>query len=289
MKMIVGTVVCLFIGLASEEVFARGSVRLIDIGVIGLSSHDLISWDREKQELSDTKGRLDLSSIFDWTDERTGQNRWTRGGDPKNSENAVVFSVAQQLIHYYAVHRQFLEAGGMPTGEAHTKSRKKTVQYYHRMVKVSFERLFGLPFPEPGLGGDVTDEEHAAMRAARHILPGKVQMSFGPQQREVALTDFRYAQMNLPLIDLMQFIPGFNGQYDEEYLNFSIPFGPRTGEKINFYEVDRDFVESRTSYDFDEMLRELRERGSFEGVSFARHIRSLYSKGLSPDNQWLSH
>lgn len=264
-------------------------VQLIDVGVIGLTSHDLISWDREKKELRDPKGRLDLGTVFDWIDTKSGKNLWETGGDPKNSENAVVFSVVQRLLGIYRSEKDFQLSIGKDQEAAQTKARIETLKHYLKMVKVSYERLFGLTFPFKAIhGGVVTHEEHAAMRAAHHILPGKMLVSFGPQKRSIALTDFMYSQLNLTPSDLAQPVRKFNGRYDDEYLHFTIPFGPRKGENQNLYEIDRDYVETFTKFKFDDMIKEVAEKGSFAGVSFQHEIESLYAKGLSDqDNIWL--
>ena len=49
----------------TQEIASLPSVRVKDIGVIGLSSHDMFTWDR-KSEVNLENGRLDLSTIFDY-------------------------------------------------------------------------------------------------------------------------------------------------------------------------------------------------------------------------------
>jgi hypothetical protein len=264
-------------------------VQLLDIGVIGLTSHDLISWDREKLELRNSKDRLDLGTVYDWLDETTGENRWRKGGDPKNSENAPVFSVVQQLLGVHSTNYDYALSLGSSEEDAFKQARIETIRHYHKMVKVSFERLFGIPLPQPDTVCEgVTATEHAAMRAAHHILPGKMWVSFGPMKREIELTNFMYAQLNLSPEDLSQPVRKFNGRYDREYTEFTIPFGPRKGERQNLYEIDKSFVENFTDYRFDDMLQELAQQGSFEGVSFQAEIEQIYAKGFCSDNSWVA-
>lgn len=275
----------LALGLESLSAAPRAGnqegIQLLDIGVIGLTSHDLISWDREKKALREERGRLNLSTLYDWVDDRTGKNLWQTGGDPKNSENAPVFSVVQHLLQTHRTQEDWELANGATPELAFALAREFTTKEYLKMVKVSYERLFGLEFPkEPIREGTVSAEEHAAMRAAHHILPGKMLVSFGPMKRELAVTDFRYAQMRLSTEDLRQPVKKFSGAYAEEYLTFSIPFGPRAGEKQNLYAIDKEFVEAHTSFKFDDLLLELKEKGSFKGTSLEDEIHSLYAEGL---------
>ena len=83
----------LFISLNNN---AYSEVKLRDIGVIGLASHDMFTWDRVN-EVNLENGRLDLSTIFDY---KNG-SRWKKGGNPKNGENSPVWSITKRLVKFY--------------------------------------------------------------------------------------------------------------------------------------------------------------------------------------------
>ena len=85
-------VVCLFVGSAQS----REAVQVRDIGVLGLYSHDLFAWDRETESNTENS-RLDLSTIFDWDNGA----RINKGGNPKNSENAPVYTITRNLVNFY--------------------------------------------------------------------------------------------------------------------------------------------------------------------------------------------
>lgn len=90
--------------------------HLRDIGVVGLMSHDIFAWDREK-EVNTENGRLDLSTIFDWE----GGARWKKGGNPKNAENSPVYTITMQLVAHYKSELKTLSP---------FEARKSTVAFF---------------------------------------------------------------------------------------------------------------------------------------------------------------
>ena len=82
----------------------QAKVLLKDIGIVGLLSHDLFAWDH-KREINTENGRLDLSTIFDYEDGK----RWKKGGNPKNGENAPVWSITKRLVNF---HKKQLKSNG---------------------------------------------------------------------------------------------------------------------------------------------------------------------------------
>ena len=109
---------------------ALSAVTVRDIGVFGLYSHDLFQWDR-KNEVSLENGRLDLSTIFDYDNGK----RWKKGGNPKNGENAPVYSVTMDLVK---AHKAFMAEAEGTNSEKFSIARKKTVALFKEMVEKSF-------------------------------------------------------------------------------------------------------------------------------------------------------
>jgi hypothetical protein len=254
-----------------------GEVLLRDIGVIGLSSHDMFTWDKER-EVNLENGRLDLSTIFDYEN----GSRWEKGGNPKNAENAPVWTITKGLVKYY---KNELKKNDKTT------ARLNTVKHFHNMVKESFERLSSLEFPVEGLNADVTNTEQAVMRALHDILPGRVKTYRSRMFpiRDFNLTNFIFAKFNLNEKELNQPIKYYDGDYDSEYKAIKIPF---TRKKINLKEIDGKFISNFSEYDQDNMLRELKRVGDGEihmsQVYFIHHFKELYSKGIcSTDNGWI--
>jgi hypothetical protein len=252
--------------LASTSVFARPHLR--DIGVVGLMSHDIFAWDRVN-EVNTENGRLDLSTIFDYD----GGSRWKKGGNPKNGENAPVYTITMQLVEFYKN-----ELKTLPAFEA----RQNTVALFHKMVRDSFERLSGLEFPVEGMNQKVTNTEQAALRAMHDILPGRAKL-FGRMRKEFVLTNFLNARLKLNEKELDQVLNDFNGDYDDEYKHINIPFSRKF---VNLKEVDGAFIEKFSPYKQADMLKELALVGkgeiSVNEVSFMHHIHDLVSKAICP-------
>mgnify|MGYP003683554949 CR=1 FL=1 len=95
-----------------------------DIGVLGLYSHDLFAWDRDNEKNTENS-RLDLSTIFDWED----GSRINKGGNPKNSENAPVYSITMKLVDYYKDQLKVVEGSKI---EREALARKATVVLFHQ-------------------------------------------------------------------------------------------------------------------------------------------------------------
>ncbi|WPU64114.1 hypothetical protein [Peredibacter starrii] len=255
---------------------AHAEVLLKDVGVIGLASHDMFTWDK-KQELNLENGRLDLTTIFEYE----GGKRWKQGGNPKNAENAPVYTVTMTLVNHYD---SLLKAG-------HTEenARKRTVKLFHGMVKDSFQRLVGMSFPVEGLDEGVTNTEQAAMRGLHDILPGKVQLFDRMGRSELDVTNFLFAKTFLNEKEMNQVIAYYNGDYDEEYKKINIPFSRKT---INLKEVDGEFINKYSPYKQAEMLQDLALLGKGQitvfDVSWMRHLEELFMKGICPvGNRWM--
>lgn len=253
---------------------AQAEVLLKDIGIIGLMSHDIFAWDR-KNEVNTENGRLDLSTIFDY-DEGA---RWKKGGNPKNGENAPVYTVTMDLVKFY---KKALKT------HSSEEARRMTVVYFQDMIKESFERLSGMDFPAVGLRGKVTNTEQAALRGMHDILPGKARLD-RQMMKEFKLTNPLFAKLKLNKEEMDQVVPYFDGDYDYEYQNIKIPF---TKVKVDLKKVDREFIEKFSPYTQEYMLSELGKVGRGEmhisEVFFVHHLFELVSKAICPEgNPWM--
>lgn len=254
---------------------ARAEVLLKDIGIIGLMSHDIFAWDH-KSEVNTENGRLDLSTIFDYE----GGARWKKGGNPKNAENSPVWTITMNLVDFY---KSKLKTSSPDD------ARKATVVRFHGMIKESFVRITGLPFPTSGVNEMVTNVEQAALRGLHDILPGRVKTFGRPVLRDFALTNFVFAKFRLNEKELHQVIPYFDGDYAAEYKAIKIPFSKKT---INLKAIDGAFIEKWSPYKQAEMLEELARVGegrlALGDVSFMPHIYELASKAICPtENRWM--
>jgi hypothetical protein len=265
----------LFCILLLATITAEAQVLVKDVGVIGLASHDMFTWDKN-QEANTENGRLDLSTIFDFNQ---GRN-WKSGGNPKNAENAPVYTTTMELVRYY---QKALKAGSEPE-----VARQKTVKLFHGMVRDSFERMMGLPFPDIGINQDVTNTEQASMRALHDILPGRIKL-FNRNQNELIVTNVWKAKTFLNEQEMNQSIRFYDGDYDQEYLKINIPF---TRKDVNLKQVDGEFIARFSPYRQEDMLEELKLVGKkklkMAEVSFIQHLYKLFAKGIcSQGNQWM--
>lgn len=252
----------------------QAKVLVRDVGVIGLMSHDLFSWDA-RLEQNRENGRLDLSTIFDYND---GQN-WQSGGDPKNAENSPVFSVTMDLVDYYNT---------LLTSHSPIKARQLTVLHFHAQVAESLKRMTGVEFPSTALNQHVDNLEQASLRALHDILPGRIKLIDRVGRSELLVTDVRLAKTRLNTKELNQEINDYNGDYDKEYE--AIEMAPN--RFINLKKLDAAFIEKFSPYNQAEMLCELAQVGrgeiGIEEVSFHHHIQEMIAKGLcGTDNLWM--
>ncbi|WP_413560807.1 hypothetical protein [Bdellovibrio sp. HCB209] len=246
---------------------AMASYNVQDVGVIGLMSHDVFSWDHKK-EMNVENGRLDLSTIFEYENGR----RWYLGGNPKNSENAAVYTVAMKLVNHYTK----LMSEGMKPLEA----RKHTVIVFHDMIREFYERALQEKFPETALKEMPNNMEQAAIRGFHDLLPGRIHL-YGRLRNELKLTSIMTAKTVLNDRELMQELKPFDGDYDEEYKAMKIPF---TKVVLNLKEIDRKFIEKYSDFKQADMLAQLAKVGAGEmtihELSFAPPVRNLFRKAM---------
>jgi hypothetical protein len=267
------------LALSASALAAPAPITLRDIGVLGLASHDLFQWNKAAQK-SEENGRLDLSTIFDYA----GGAKIQEGGNPKNSENAPVFTISRLLVLHYSLRKaDLIKYAHLSEADAHAASRRETVSYFIGMVKTSFARLMGMSFPEQGLFAEVTHEEQASMRALHDVLPGTMRLDRALGQSTADVTDYRLARTFLSPEELDQTVAAFDGQYDPRYLSIALPHGPI----VSLQDEDRAFIEAKTSYKQAAMLAELGQK-PVASTSFAHHLTALFRKGLcSTGNAWI--
>ncbi|MEK2688844.1 hypothetical protein [Bdellovibrio sp. GT3] len=244
------------------------SYTVQDVGVIGLMSHDVFSWDHKK-EVNLENGRLDLSTIFEYENGR----RWYLGGNPKNSENAAVYTVAIKLVNTYTA---LMKQGATPL-----EARRQTVQVFHEMIREFYERALQEKFPETALKDLPTNLEQAAIRGFHDLLPGRIKLYDRNFRSELKLTSVLTAKTVLNERELAQELKPFDGDYDSEYKAIKIPF---TSVVLNLKEIDRKFIEKFSHFKQADMLAQLAKVGAGEmtvhQLSFAPPVRELFRKAM---------
>jgi hypothetical protein len=274
--------VALYIGYFCVAVnVVRAQPQLRDVGILGLLSHDIFAWDKDK-EINTENGRVDLSTIFDYD----GGSRWDEGGNPKNEENAPVYTITMPLVDKY---KDILRTPGKSAEDA----RRETVALFHKAIRESFARLTKLPFPERGLRANVTNVEQAVFRAMHDILPGRAKYK-DRGLRSLLMPSFKVTNLFLAKTmlnekELNQEIKDFDGKYDKEYEKIRIPFA---GITVNLTEADRAFIEKFTPFRQVDMLAQLGRVGRgdlrMSDVDFMQHATMLMRKAICPTgNVWM--
>jgi hypothetical protein len=264
----------------TTRLLVHAQPQLRDIGILGLLSHDIFAWD-SNNEVNTENGRVDLSTIFEYAN----GTRIEEGGNPKNGENAPVFTITMNLVKLY---KDKVEGG-----KSTTDARKEAVATFHTMFRESFARMTKLPFPTRGLNANVTNVEQAVFRSMHDILPGRARFIrrglwflFFPRFR---VTNLFLAKTMLNEAELNQPIKDFDGRYDREYERIRIPFA---GITINLTEADRKFIEKFSNYSQLAMLEQLgmvgRNEKTMESVDFMQHATILMKKAICPTgNTWM--
>ncbi|MCC7460724.1 MAG: hypothetical protein IT286_05420 [Proteobacteria bacterium] len=285
-KFIVLAIALAFSPAHANEPSEAVKVLVKDIGIMGLASHDLFAWDHRKQTNKEN-GRLDLSTLFgntldgvyaDGSDWYKAQY-WKHGGNKKNRENAPVYTVTQQLMKEFELQIQ--------QGKDPTTARLHVLKKFHGMVRDSFVRLAGLPFPQAGnTAAAVNNQEQAAMRILHDILPGQILMQNG---QWFDVTQFKTAQTFLCDEDMNCAIKTFDGDYDAEYKAIRIPLVKWLGIhfKLNLQNIDRKFI-INAGLDPDLAAQQLLEIGegkrSMSDTFFAPYLIELFAKAQSSLN-----
>jgi len=96
---IMGLLVLAVIPFAFDDAFAvdyKKRVTVEDLGILQLAAHDLFNVDRAN-EIDFENGKLDLSTLFVDTvnhNKKFDVNTIAIGGEPRNRENIMLFTVA---------------------------------------------------------------------------------------------------------------------------------------------------------------------------------------------------
>ncbi|MCI5071799.1 hypothetical protein MRY82_02500 [bacterium] len=276
---------CLFSSsLFAQEKDPTRRILVKDIGILGLASHDMFSWDRD-DEISRENGRLDLSTVFandkegklitnDWYE----AGYWQTGGNKKNSENAPVYTITQLVIERF---KSYLQDEGLNPNEA----RKKVVADFHQALKPSVERMLGISYPNMAKRGAVTNQEQAAYRVFHDILPAYISLDNGDRLK---ITDIDSAETLLSESELSRTIKHYDGEYDPEYNKIRVHTIRLLGFdikdiNINLEQLDGEFINTYGEhFNQKDALQELCDfaNGHCEvnNLSFIGHIHDMFEK-----------
>jgi len=250
-------------------------ISLKDLGVLQLAAHDLFNVDRGDRMDAGTatdfeNGELDLSTLF--VDTTTGSSPFDIdtikiGGEIRNRENIMLFSVASHLGEKYA--------GFIEDGDSIDDAKEKTIMKYHKMLKKTYEKTFDEKFPEKR-DGDVTFTENLAFRTVHDFLPGEILLDgiSTPVLSIPPLTPLTKAELKQPSSPL-------DGTFDCEFRHIEIshPGGPTI--IVDLLEADSSFADQfDTKFSFEFFLEELEDGEYDKKDKVMKQIRKLIGKGL---------
>ena len=210
-----------FIGM-SQFVFAdndnkpeKGRTTSLEaLGILQVAAHDLYHFDRCMDDIGcateNEDGKLNLSTLFEikiadctaFTGECTRFNNVAirNGGEPRNSDSILIFTVASELGEKYLELRD-------KHGEE--IAYEKILEIYHKKVKIAFQQTFNQPFPDPQPG--ILDNNHnLALRSGHDFLPGIVK--FNGEQVSII---FIPAGEKFSKSELKQRSSPLDGQFDD--------------------------------------------------------------------------
>jgi hypothetical protein len=261
-------------------VFNRGDrVSLQDLGVMQLVSHDLYNVERATDPFfpsshpkNDDDERLNLSTLFNF-----GEDQIAVGGEPRNSENIALHTVAVGLGQFYLdlVNNQHVSP---------EEAKQLTQDKYMLMVKIAYKNVFNEDYPvndtipnphdaQPAVGNKSpsTDSLTAdlALRTVHSFLPGQIIVN----GKLTPILDPSLRGKTLSHHDMMQLSKPLDGTFDPAFLHIEIflppPHPAPNAFVINLLERDSSFAKEfdtrflppvdNTPVSFEQMLAELKD------------------------------
>jgi len=247
-----------------------------DLGILQLAAHDLFNVDRSIP-LDFENGKLDLSTLF--VDTTNSDTPFTNGiiaigGEHRNRENIMLFTVASELGEKYV---ELVEGG-----EDQAVAKDMIITLYHEKLADTYQKTFGEEFPQ--IDDSLKNQEdlhqqNLALRTIHDFLPGKIKFGNG----HVSTLDQSLFGEKLNKKELQQKSSKLDGKFDDEFLHIDICLDFPTCSlmvQVNLLEADRSFGEDfETDDSFDDFLEELEDGLYDEDDKVMEHIRTLFAKG----------
>jgi len=242
------------------------------LGWLQLQAHDLFFVDRGNRIDADTaihheNGKLDLSTLlFDMTvvpPVPFSDEQIANGGEARNSENIMLFTIASKLGQKYLEVRD---------AEGEEAAYDKVMYIYKKWIKRTYQVTFDERLPAPQ-EGEVTATENLAYRTLHDLLPDEIRVD----REIISVLDPSLVGQTLDRRELRQFGSPLDGQYDEGFLNIETPHGV-----FSLLDADSSFaIQFDTDFSFEFFLDEVKDGHYDEDDEVMKQIRSLIAKGQS--------
>jgi hypothetical protein len=283
---ITGLLVLAIIPFTVQESFGADynkHVTAEDLGILQLAAHDLFNVNRctdmptppcEVKEQED--GKLNLSTLFENTTaiSKPSFNDATiaLGGEIRNQENIMLFTVASDLGQKYLNLREYY-------GEI--LAREIVVAIYHEKLAKSYQHAFGEEFPETDYSSSSLDDLHQqnlALRTIHDYIPGKIKVD----KKWISTLDINLQRMTLDEKELKQKSSKLDGKIDEKFIDATICFSPHSSSciEVDLLEADISFgYQFNTAEKFEDFLEQLEDGLYDEEDSVLGHIQILMARG----------
>ena len=232
--------------VSAQQTSIPKRVSLHDLGILQLVAHDLYHVDRVT-EIDAENQKLDLSTVLD-----QGEENIANGGEPRNMENIMVFTVAKEFGMMYLD----LVDKGLSSEKAH----KIIVEKYLHAVKQAYEDTFDERFPKAAKESSEEDDDltgDLALRTVHDLLPGKIRVN----GVLTPVLDQSLFGKTLGKNDLKQLSAPLDGQFDPEFRHMTV-FDPHTNSfiVIDLLEKDSSFAQQfNIDFSFEFFLDEIKD------------------------------
>lgn len=278
-------------------------VTLEELGFLQLAAHDLFNVNRVTT-VDFENGKLDLSTLFtDMTSptiDPFSDADIALGGEPRNRENILLFSVAAKIGQQYVD-----DVNGGATPEV---ARQTALDTYHTGFNLAYESAFGEAVPSAQYGC-ATMTENLAFRTVHDFLPGIIRMDTAAPISVIDANDDEFLTIfdpTLPPPTGLGFTPPFddptknanghtgpltfeldqlssdlNGDFDTQFNNINIFIPPSTFIIVDLEAADQSFGDQfDTDFSFEFFMNEIASTGSYEpSYEVMNQIRNLIAKG----------
>lgn len=251
------------IGMQNAEAGIPKTVKLKHLGVLQLAAHDLFNVDRDL-EVDFENGLLDLSTLL--VDLKNGGVPFSdmmiaNGGEFRNAENVMIFTVASSLGQMYLDERAL-------NGEQ--AARQAVLDEYYLLLEDAYMAAFDEPFPAAS-PGCVTLSENLALRTVHDFLPEEIDgMNIFEIMFGVTLDSNQLEMDSSPL----------DGVFDDAFSMDTLI--PALGITVNLLEKDQSFgTQFNLPFTFDGFLMQLTDGSYDSGEPVFELIKSVFAKGLA--------
>ena len=249
-----------------QQAQAMTTVKLKHLGVLQLAAHDLFDVDRTIEHDFEN-GLLDLSTLL--INMRGGGGPFSdaqimNGGEFRNAENVMIFSVASDLGQNYVTLKNSVGADA---------ARQAVLTEYYNLLDEAYVTAFGEPTPSPAYGC-TTMTENLALRTIHDLLPEFVELD---DMSMVFIFDFPFGSTLTPT-ELDKDSSHLDGVFDAAFATDT--FIPALGITLNLLEKDQTFgTQFNTEFSFDFFLTELQDGSYDPGDEAMKQIKNLFAKG----------